>query len=198
MAVIPRPSSSATQTRSPPKTSGPGWPPTSIRCLDPPVSPSIRSTSPFAGSAHPDRFGADRDPGDPAPEVQPGLRPGPLCRRRSGTGCRRGRSSPRPSARRWRSAAARGPTAIGEETEDVVAAEELLGDEGDRDHRQHGAHGDRRPPGVPRPAGSDCAPPPRPPSTAVRSPGTSESTRVAAGVAPWRSRASSISAVAVG
>ena len=44
IAVIPAPSSSATQTRSPPKTSAAGLPPTLIRCSIYPLSPSILNT----------------------------------------------------------------------------------------------------------------------------------------------------------
>ena len=117
IAVTPPRSSSATQTRSPPKTRAPGCPPTSIRCSTVPVSPSISQDLAGARAGDPDRFGPDRDAGDAPSEVQQRAFDETACRRRSGSGCRRGRSSPRPSARRSATRSGPRPTAIGAETE---------------------------------------------------------------------------------
>ena len=124
IAVTPAPSSSATQTRPPPETIAPGRPPTSIRR----DHAGRRRVDPEdlagAGARDPDRACADGDAGDAA------CRAAAACRRpsrvwgRSGSGCRRRRSSPR---RRLRPTASRSGGVADRDRRgdrDVVAAEQ--------------------------------------------------------------------------
>ena len=177
----------------------PGWPPTSIRrrsragCRVDPQDLAGR-----AGSETQTEPRADRDAGDAAAELRAAC---------PTTAPRRGSIRVRVPSRALVTQTAPSPAAI------------RSGRRADRDRRGDGdpvaaragaKSGDdqrrRRPPRPPairqrRAAGAASRsrrPPPRAASTRSAAPGLSESTRVAAGVAPSRSRAASISAPAVG
>ena len=143
---------------------------------------------------------ADGDAGDAAAELQRRRRrPSAVSRVDPRVGCRRRRWSPRPRLRRRRAAAAAVPTAIGAETEtsSPPSSRKTAATSADEDRRRATSHRPRQR----RDAGGAAAaarPLGRGERRASARSGLSESTRVAAGVAPWRSRAASISAPAVG
>ena len=143
---------------------------------------------------------ADRDPGDARAEAQRLARD----RRRSSRSIRERVPSRALVTQTERSPVGDPQRAVADRDRlgdrDVVAAEE-------QDEERRAIAGDDAADGSPRPpAGRRPAAPAassrrragRSPSTAVGRPGVSERTRVAAGVAPWRSRAASIRAPAVG
>ena len=199
IAVTPPSTSSATQTRVAAEDEGARTPTDVDPLLHRAGVPVDSQDLAGARAGDPDRFGADGDAGNPSVEVQ---------RRSLGSAACRVDPRQRPVAGARhpdRALAGRDPqraAADGDRSRDrgLIPTEELLPDEAGGDHDQN--HADRRQPAAGR--GPDSLPNALAPALGragddrVRRPsGASESTAVAAGVAPWRSRAASIRAPAV-